>query len=53
MVATFVAVGILHWPLLAVVAVLAPASIAAAWLMPAAPGPTATGVGSTGTADHA
>ena len=31
MVATVVAVGILQWPLVAVVAVLAPISIAAAW----------------------
>ena len=36
MAATFVAVGILHWPLVAVVAVLAPISVAAAWLRPAA-----------------
>jgi chromate transporter len=35
MVATFVAVGILHWPLAAVIAVLAPVSIVAAWLRPA------------------
>jgi hypothetical protein len=35
MVATFVAVGILNWPLVAVVPVLAPVSIAAAWLGPA------------------
>jgi chromate transporter len=31
MAATFVAVGIMHWPLIVVVAVLAPISIAAAW----------------------
>jgi chromate transporter len=31
MAATFVAVGLLQWPLIAVVAVLAPISIAAAW----------------------
>jgi chromate transporter len=36
MVATFVAVGILNWPLAAAVGVLAPVSIAAAWLRPAA-----------------
>jgi chromate transporter len=35
MVATFVAVGILNWPLVVVVAVLAPISIAAAWPRPA------------------
>jgi chromate transporter len=35
MAATFVAVGILKWPLFAVVGVLAPVSIAAAWLRPA------------------
>jgi chromate transporter len=35
MAATFVAVGLLHWPLVAVVLVLAPVSIAAAWLRPA------------------
>ena len=35
MAATFVAVGILKWPLVAVVLVLAPVSIAAAWLRPA------------------
>jgi chromate transporter len=35
MAATFVAVGILKWPLVAVVVVLAPVSIAAAWLRPA------------------
>jgi chromate transporter len=35
MVATFVAIGILKWPLVAVVLVLAPVSIAAAWLRPA------------------
>ncbi len=32
--ATFVAIGILKWPLVAVVLVLAPMSIAAAWLRP-------------------
>jgi chromate transporter len=36
MAATFVAVGILHWPLAGVVGALAPVSIAAAWLRPAA-----------------
>ncbi len=36
MVATFVAVGILNWPLVAVVGTLAPVSIVAAWLRPAA-----------------
>jgi chromate transporter len=36
MTATFVAVGLLHWPLVVVVAVLAPVSIAAAWLRLAA-----------------
>jgi chromate transporter len=36
MAATFVAVGILNWPLAAVVLVLAPISIAAAWPRPAA-----------------
>jgi chromate transporter len=35
MAATFVAVGILNWPLVAVVLALAPVSIAAAWLRPA------------------
>jgi chromate transporter len=35
MVATFVAVGVLNWPLVAVVLALAPVSIAAAWLRPA------------------
>jgi chromate transporter len=35
MAATFVAVGIFNWPLVAVVLVLAPVSIAAAWLRPA------------------
>jgi len=35
MAATFGAVGILNWPLVAVVLVLAPVSIAAAWLRPA------------------
>jgi chromate transporter len=35
MTATFVAVGILNWPLVAVVLTLAPVSIAAAWLRPA------------------
>jgi chromate transporter len=35
MTATFVAVGILNWPLIAVVLTLAPVSIAAAWLRPA------------------
>jgi chromate transporter len=35
MTATFVAVGILNWPLIAVVLALAPVSIAAAWLRPA------------------
>jgi chromate transporter len=34
MAATFIAVGILKWPLVAVVVVLAPVSIAAAWLRP-------------------
>jgi chromate transporter len=33
--ATFVAVGILNWPLVVVVLVLAPISIAAAWPRPA------------------
>jgi hypothetical protein len=32
MAATFVAVGVLKWPLAVVVLVLAPVSIAAAWL---------------------
>lgn len=36
MAATFIAVGVLNWPLLPVVLVLAPLSIAAAWLRPAA-----------------
>jgi chromate transporter len=36
MAATFVAVGILKWPLIAVVPVLAPISIAAAWMRSAA-----------------
>lgn len=36
MAATFVAVGILKWPLVPVVLALAPVSIAAAWLRPAA-----------------
>jgi chromate transporter len=36
MAAMFVAVGILKWPLVAVVPVLAPLSIAAAWMRPAA-----------------
>jgi chromate transporter len=31
LVATFIAIGILHWPLVPVLAVLAPISIAAAW----------------------
>jgi chromate transporter len=35
MTATFVAVGILNWPLVAIVLTLAPVSIAAAWLRPA------------------
>ena len=35
MAATFVAVGILNWPLVFVVLGLAPISIAAAWLRPA------------------
>jgi chromate transporter len=35
MAATFVAVGIFNWPLVAVVVALAPVSIAAAWLKPA------------------
>ena len=35
MVATCVAVGVFNWPLAAVVLVLAPVSIAAAWLRPA------------------
>ena len=34
LVATFVAIGILQWPLLPVLLVLAPASIAACWLRP-------------------
>ncbi|MDE3180945.1 MAG: chromate transporter, partial [Acidobacteriota bacterium] len=36
MAATFVAVGILNWPLVAVVLTLAPVSIGAAWLRAAA-----------------
>ncbi len=36
MAATFLAVGILHWPLVPVVLALAPLSVAAAWLRPAA-----------------
>jgi chromate transporter len=32
---TFAAIGILHWPLPLVLSVLAPVSIAAAWLAPA------------------
>jgi chromate transporter len=37
MAATFIAVGVLNWPLIAVVLVLAPVSVAAAWARPTAP----------------
>jgi chromate transporter len=42
LIATFIAVGILRWPLLPVMLVLAPISIAASWPRKQAPDPKGT-----------